>query len=134
MEDCIFCKIIKGEAKSWKVYEDDLVTAFFDINVASEGHTLIVPKKHYENIYDIPERELCELMKVTKKLAVKYKDKLKINNVQILHSSGKEAQQDVFHFHLHLVPRHKGDDLDLSYKSHSELNKNFDKLLEKLKK
>lgn len=132
MEDCIFCKIVNGEAKSWKVYEDDLIMAFFDISVASEGHTLIIPKKHYENIYDIPEKEICELIKVVKKLAIKYK--LKINNIQILHSSGKEAQQDVFHFHFHLVPRRKDDDLDLSYKSHPELKKNFDKLLEKLKK
>tara|TARA_Y100000310_G_C20189096_1_gene581673 strand:+ start:102 stop:512 length:411 start_codon:yes stop_codon:yes gene_type:complete len=132
--DCIFCKIAKNEEKSWTVYEDDFTKAFFDISVANEGHTLIIPKKHYENIYDIPEEELCRIISVAKKLALVYKKALNVSNVQIFHSSGKFAQQDVFHFHLHLVPRHEGDDIDLSYKSHPELRDNFDTILAKIKK
>jgi histidine triad (HIT) family protein len=64
MEDCIFCKIVKGEANSWKVYENESVYAFLDINPVNEYHTLIIPKRHYENIFDTPEDELIKVMSV----------------------------------------------------------------------
>lgn len=134
MASCIFCKIAEGEAESWTVYEDELVKAFFDINPASEGHTLIIPKKHYENIYEIPENVLERIIIVTKKLAIIYKKALGVKAVNILHASGKEAQQDVFHFHVHLVPRYENDKLNLWYQSRPEVEANFSKILEKTKK
>src|SRR5690625_2609163 len=109
MSDCIFCKIVKGEAKSWKVYEDEHAYAFLDINPVNEYHTLIIPKEHYENIFDISETELLNVMSVLKKVVTLYNEKLGIKNVQIINSSGLEAQQDVFHIHFHIVPRSKGD-------------------------
>lgn len=134
MASCIFCKIAEGEAESWTVYEDELVKAFFDINPASEGHTLIIPKKHYENIYEIPEDVLERIIIVAKKLAIVYKKALDVKAVNILHASGKEAQQDVFHFHIHLVPRYKNDRLNLWYQSQPEVKANFGKILEKTRK
>lgn len=134
MTGCIFCKIAEGEAESWTVYEDELVKAFFDINPASEGHTLIIPKKHYENIYEIPENVLERIIIVVKKLAIVYKKALDVKAVNILHASGKEAQQDVFHFHIHLVPRYENDKLNLWYQTQPEVKANFDKILEKTKK
>jgi len=132
MDDCIFCKIVEGKAKSWKVYENEGIYAFLDVNPVNEYHTLIVPKKHYESIFDISENELREVMAVVKKLATLFNSKLGIRNVQIINSSGPEAQQDVFHFHVHLVPREQGDNQDIQWSTHPEWVKKFDQLLEKL--
>ena len=109
MNDCIFCKIIHGEAPSWKVFENEQVYAFLDIHPASRYHTLVIPKKHYENIFDIPEEELKEVIAVVKKIAKLYEAKLGIKNLQIINSNGVEGQQHVFHIHFHLVPRKRGD-------------------------
>lgn len=76
------------------------------------GHTLIVPKKHYKDLYDIPEALLCKLIKTAKKLTLAYKKKIKSTGVNLLHTSGKTGQQSVFHFHFHLFPRFKNDNLD----------------------
>jgi len=113
MKNCVFCKIINKEIKSNIVYEDESIIAFLDINPVSEKHTLIVPKKHYENIYDIPEELLSKLTKVAKKLAIEYKQKYNITNLNLLNANGKNAQQSVFHYHLHLVPRKEKDGLNL---------------------
>ena len=133
-KECGFCRIVTGEKESWTVYEDNLVKAFLDINPASEGHTLIISKKHYKNIYDIPENILKRIIVVTKKLAEAYIPALNVKGVNILHASGKEAQQSVFHFHIHLVPRHPNDELNLWYKSHPKIKTNFEKTLTKIRK
>ena len=133
MEDCIFCKIVKGQTKSWKVYENEFVCAFFDIGVFNEYHTLVVPKKHYKDIFDIPESELKHVIAGVKKVTDLYKEKLGIENVQIINSSGKQAQQDVFHIHFHIIPRHNGDGQDIHFKTHPEIKEKFDELLEQLK-
>ncbi len=129
---CIFCKIAKGEAKSWKVYEDESVYAFLDINPVSEYHTLVIPKNHYENIFDVPEHELLKVMAVVRKLARLYRERLGINNVQIINSSGREAQQDVFHLHFHIVPRKAGDGQNVVWRTHPEWRARFDAMLERV--
>jgi histidine triad (HIT) family protein len=131
--DCIFCKIVEGKAKSWKVYEDESVYAFLDIHPVSEYHTLVIPKNHYESIFDIPEDELSRVMAVVKRLAVLFNSKLGIHNVQIINSSGSEAQQDVFHVHFHIVPRRRGDNQDVKWTTHPEWVERYDRLLERLK-
>jgi len=133
IEDCVFCRIVKKIEQSWIVYEDDLVMAFLDTNPASEGHTLIIPKKHYETIYKIPERELKRIIVVTKKLAELYKSALGARAVNILHASGREAQQDIFHFHIHLVPRYKNDGLNLWYRAKPKVRAELDKTLQKIR-
>ncbi|MFC1756273.1 HIT family protein [Patescibacteria group bacterium] len=112
MDDCIFCKIIKGDIPSYKVYEDDFVFAFLDISPATKGHTLIIPKEHYENILDIPNDLLYKISEVSKKLALKYEGLLKSDGFNILQSSKEHAQQEVNHYHMHLIPRYKGDRID----------------------
>jgi len=133
MTDCIFCKISQGEIKAWKVYENEAVFAFLDVNPVNEYHTLVIPKNHYENIFDIPEDELKEVMAVIKKLVTLFNSKLGIRNVQIINSSGSEAQQDVFHIHFHIVPRKLNDNQDIEWKTHPEWVEKFDQLLERLK-
>jgi len=132
MEKCIFCKIVNGEIPSRKVYEDEKVLAFLDVNPISKGHVLIIPKKHFENIFDIDEDYLKKIITVSKKISLMVKDNLNANGINILHASGKDAQQSVFHFHIHLVPRYKDDKLNTWPKSdYKELN--FDEIIKKLK-
>lgn len=104
MEDCIFCKIIKGEVPSYKIYEDDFVYAFLDINPSSPGHTLVIPKKHSENIFDIDKDDLERVIMVSKKISQKMKD-LGCDGINIYNNNGKDSGQIVFHFHMHIVPR-----------------------------
>ncbi|GIW65487.1 MAG: hypothetical protein KatS3mg094_006 [Candidatus Parcubacteria bacterium] len=105
---------------------------FFAENNSCYGHTLIVPKKHYESLYDIPEKDLIELIKTSKKLTLAYKRKIKATGVNLLHASGKDAQQSVFHFHLHLFPRFKNDNLD-TWPKLPKIKVDPDELLKKLK-
>jgi histidine triad (HIT) family protein len=133
MSDCIFCKIVRGDEKSWKVYENDHVYAFLDIHPVSEYHTLVIPKTHYTDIFDIPEHEMLEVMSVVKKLVTVFKTRLGIEAVQIVNSSGAEAQQHVFHIHFHIVPRKRGDGQNIRWSTHPEWVGKFDQLLEKIK-
>ena len=133
MENCIFCKIIRGESKSWKVFENERVYAFLDIHPVNEYHTLVISKCHYENMFDIPEKELFEVMAVVRKLVLLYRSKLGIQNVQIVNSSGPEAQQDVFHLHFHIVPRKAGDQQDIMWSTYPEWTEKFNLLLERIK-
>ena len=134
MEDCIFCKIAAGDIKSWKVYEDDLVVAFFDVNPEALGHVLVVPKKHFKDIFDIEEQYIKRVAQVAKKIAVALKGALGINNVNLVHNTGKFAQQEILHFHVHIWPRHKDDAVILRYTPKPELKAQFDDVLEKIKK
>ena len=133
MQNCIFCKIIQGEAHSWKVWESEGAYAFLDINPVSRYHTLVIPKKHYENIFDIPEHELKEVMAGVRTVARMYQQTLGINHIQIINSNGHEAQQDVFHIHFHIVPRKLGDGQNIRWKTFPEWRGEFDGMLEKLK-
>ena len=133
MDNCIFCKIVRGEAKSSRVFEDDKTYAFLDINRANEYHTLVIPKKHYENMFDIAEDELTAVMATVKKVVALYHEKIGMRNVQIINSSGREAQQDVFHIHFHIVPRKLGDGQNVKWIMHPEWQSRFDELLERLK-
>jgi len=111
-KSCIFCEIVKGDSPCTKIYEDEHVLAFLDINPVSENHTLIIPKGHYVNLYDIPEAELKHLLVSAKRIALQFRNDHDVQGVNVLHASGVEAQQSVLHFHLHIVPRRIGDRLD----------------------
>lgn len=129
MEDCIFCKIVKGEARSWKVMENEAAYAFLDIHPASKYHTLVIPKRHYRDIFDIPEAELKAVIALTREVAKLYEEKLGIKHLQIISSSGAEAQQDVFHIHFHIVARRKGDGQNVRWTTHPEWVKEYDDML-----
>jgi len=132
MEDCIFCRIARGEAHSWKVYEDEYTYAFLDIHPMNPYHTPVIPKKHYENIFDIPKKELTCIMHTVKRIVDLYRNKLELCDVQIISSSGAAAQQDVFHIHFHIVPRHAGDGQDVVWSTHPEWRETYPDLLAKL--
>jgi histidine triad (HIT) family protein len=111
MADCIFCKIIKGEIPCSKIYEDKDVLAFLDIMPITKGHTLVVPKKHSENIFDIGEKELYAVMKAVKKLAPAVKEAVSADGINIGINNNKAAGQLVPHAHVHIIPRKEGDGL-----------------------
>lgn len=110
--DCIFCKIIKGEIPCYKIYEDDYVLAFLDIAGDVDGHTLVIPKKHVINILDCDNKTLSSVFNAVQKIAKHYVDDCGYDGVNIFNANDESAQQSVFHFHVHIVPRKKDDGLD----------------------
>ena len=128
---CIFCKIINKEIPSKIVYEDELVLAILDLSQATYGHTLVMPKKHYENIYEIDDETLAHLIKIVKKLAIKIKNKLNAKGINILNNNETAAGQSVMHLHFHIIPRYDNDDLIIKFVDH---NKDFslDEVLNKI--
>ena len=109
---CIFCQIATGKIPTQKIYENQQCLAFLDINPLSHGHTLIIPKKHYENIFDIPTTKLKNIIIVAQEVAKMMKKRLGASGANLLHASGRDAQQSVFHFHIHIVPRYLNDKLN----------------------
>ncbi len=116
--DCIFCKIAAGEIPSGTIYEDDDFRVIFDRGPAAKGHALILPKSHVANIYEINDELLSKAISLAKKMAVKMTDILKCDGFNIVQNNGEAAGQTVFHFHIHLIPRYKGDDAKMGWKVH----------------
>ena len=111
--DNIFAKILRGEAPSFKVYEDERTFAFMDVMPQSEGHTLVIPKVQAENIFDLPPDDAANLIQVTQKIAVAVKRAIKAPGIMLAQLNGSEAGQTVFHIHMHVIPRWSGADLKL---------------------
>ena len=109
--DCIFCAIAEGEIPSFKVYEDDLVLAYLDINPFAKGHTLVIPKSHAAGLLDADDKLLAELIVRVKKVAAQIKDRLGCDGFNILQNNGEAAGQTVKHIHFHIIPRWNGDPL-----------------------
>ena len=109
MNDCIFCKIIRGEIPSDKVYEDENIFAFLDINPVNIGHTLLAPKEHHENIFDLPENVLDKLSSASKKLSLAIKNALNADGVNVTSNNGRAAGQLIDHAHIHIIPRYEND-------------------------
>lgn len=109
MDDCIFCKIIKGEIPSVKVYENDRVFAFEDINPIRDGHTLIIPKIHAENIWEMAPQDMAAVAEAAKKLSEAIRKALNPAGIACLQLNGRAVNQLVMHYHLHLIPQKEGD-------------------------
>jgi len=105
---CIFCKITKKQAPASIIYEDESAIAFLDIRPLNLGHSLVVPKLHYVDIFDIPEDELCNVHKVSKIISPAIKKACNADGISIIQQNGKSAGQDIFHLHVHVVPRFEG--------------------------
>lgn len=107
-ESCIFCKIVRKEAPASIVYEDDKVIAFMSIQPINVGHTLVVPKNHHENVYEIPEEEVAYLYRIVKKLSHAVKKTVNAEGIRIVQNNGAAAGQVIFHLHVHIIPMRKG--------------------------
>lgn len=113
MPYCIFCKIIKGELPSYKVYEDERMLAFLDIHPVNAGHTLVVPKKHSKNIFDIAPEDWAAVTEVVRMLAGAIEKAVGANGINIGMNNREHAGQVVDHSHVHIIPRFKGDGFKL---------------------
>lgn len=115
-ENCIFCKIAAGEIPSATLYEDEDFRVILDIEPASKGHALILPKEHYANLYELSDELAAKALVLAKKMITKLTDILGCDGYNILQNNGPAAGQTVFHFHMHLVPRYKDDTVQIGWK------------------
>jgi histidine triad (HIT) family protein len=111
--DCIFCRIIAGQLPSKRVDEDEHTVAFMDINPWVRGHTLVVPRNHSKDLWEIDEEDLGHAAAAAKRMALTMRDRLGCDGVNLLNACGPAAWQTVFHFHIHVIPRFEGDPLRL---------------------
>ncbi|MCX7957605.1 MAG: HIT family protein [Deltaproteobacteria bacterium] len=109
--ECIFCQIVKKEREAVIIYEDEYTMAFADIFPLMKGHTLVIPKRHFTNIYELDDEHSAHLFRTTQKVAVKIKEILKPDGINIHQTNERAAGQEVFHLHIHIIPRYMGQRL-----------------------
>ena len=115
MDNCIFCKIIKGEIPSRTLYENDSFKVIMDVAPAGEGHSLIISKQHAKDIFELSDDKIGEGFALAKKVGVVMKEKLGADGINILQNNGRAANQTVDHFHIHVVPRKNGEEILTKY-------------------
>jgi histidine triad (HIT) family protein len=131
-EHCTFCKILRNEKTASYVYEDDRTIAILDKRPVNEGHTLVIPKKHYENLYEIPDEEVAYLFMIVKRVASAVKKASNADGISIFQNNGRAAGQVIFHVHVHIIPRHEGQ---RSHRLRRDASRNeLDKVAKKIRK
>ena len=113
--DCIFCKIVAGDIPAFKIHEDMAALAFMDINPLSEGHALVIPKRHCAGLFDADDLTLAATMAAARKVALAMRDTLGLDSLNMVQANGPWAKQSVPHLHIHLVPRREGDGVPLDW-------------------
>ena len=113
--DCIFCKIVAGEIPSFKLFEDEATLAFMDINPASEGHALVIPKEHVPDLYAVSDEALARTLVTAKRVAAALARTLNPDGLNIVQCNGAAAAQSVMHFHVHVLPRVTDDGLAMNW-------------------
>jgi len=125
---CIFCRIAKKQAPGSIIYEDETAMAFLDTRPLSEGHTLVIPKEHYKDILEIPEEVLCHVHRISGRIAIALKKAFKVDGISIFQQNGKAANQEIFHLHVHVVPRYEGQKLGRFAEFSEENRETLDKV------
>lgn len=115
-ENCIFCKIAAGEIPAKTLYEDENYRVILDLGPATKGHALILPKNHFDNLYEMPEKDASEVICLAKKMMKRMTEKLNCDGFNIVQNNGEAAGQTVFHFHMHLIPRYIDDGQEIGWK------------------
>lgn len=131
--NCIFCKIASGEIPSATLYEDEDFRVILDIEPASKGHALILPKEHYANLYEIDDELAKKAIVLAKNMVVELKDILHCDGYNIVQNNEPAAGQTVFHFHMHLIPRYEGDHVGLGWKQGTLNEEEKEEILCKIK-
>ena len=114
MTDCVFCKIVAGQIPSTRVYEDEHTLAFMDIGQVNPGHVLVAVKKHADNLYALDDPQAAAMARSCARVARAIRDAFKPEGLSVYQANGKAAGQTVFHYHVHLLPRHAGDGMELT--------------------
>jgi histidine triad (HIT) family protein len=133
-ESCMFCKIVQKAAVASIIYEDDVVMAFLDIRPLNEGHTLVIPKRHYAFIYEVPDEEIAHLYKVAKKVALAVKKGVNAEGITIAQQNERAAGQEIFHVHVHVIPRYAGQRLKRFDEAEETSKARLDEMAKKLKR
>lgn len=115
INNCVFCSIIGHEIPSSTIYEDDFVKAILDIAPSAKGHTVLIPKNHYSDIFELTEEAAAHIFVVAKKVATALKEELGCDGINILQNNGIAAGQTVFHFHIHIIPRYENDTVKIHW-------------------
>ena len=131
--DCIFCKIAAGEIPSATLFEDEDFRVILDLGPASKGHALIIPKEHYRNLYDIDEELASKAIVLAKKMVKKMTDVLGCDGYNIVQNNEEAAGQTVFHFHMHMIPRYKDDNVGFGWHMGKLTDQDRDEILGKMK-
>ena len=127
-ENCIFCKIANGEIPSRTLYEDDDFRVIMDLAPATKGHSLILPKNHYQNVYEIADDTAAKVLPLAKKMATLMTEKLGADGFNIVQNNNEVAGQTVFHFHVHLIPRYNDDNQSLVMKPQEMTDAQLDEI------
>ena len=115
MSDCVFCRIVAGQIPSTKVYEDEHTLAFMDIGQVNPGHVLVTAKKHAANLYELDEEQAEAVARACLKVSKAIQETFEPEGLSVYQANGKAAGQTVFHYHVHLLPRHAGDGMELTW-------------------
>ncbi len=132
-ENCIFCKLANGDIPTATLYEDDDFRVILDAGPAAKGHALIIPKEHYANLYELSDELAAKVLVLAKKMIKKLTDILGCDGYNIVQNNGEAAGQTVFHFHLHMIPRCKGDGVGVTWKVGELKEEDKEELLSKIK-
>ena len=132
-ENCIFCKLANGDIPTATLYEADDFRVILDAGPASKGHALILPKEHYANLYELDDELAAKVMVLAKKMITKLTDVLGCDGYNIVQNNGEAAGQTVFHFHLHMIPRYKDDNVGLGWNMGQLTDEDKEDILSKLK-
>ena len=127
-DDCIFCKLANGVIPTNSLYEDDVVKVIFDAGPASSGHVLILPKEHFDNVYSLDDDTAAHIFQVAVKVAKALKEGLDLEGLNIVQNNGEIAGQTVFHFHMHIIPRYKGDTVNVGWKPGEVTDEEIEKI------
>ena len=133
-DNCIFCKIATGKIPSATVYEDSHFRVILDINPATKGHCLIIPKEHFDNIYDLDGETAGKLFSLETCIARAMRDALGCDGMNIVQNNGEIAGQTVLHFHLHLIPRYEGDGVQLTWKPNESNEEELEEIRKAIRK
>ncbi len=114
-DNCIFCKLANGVFPTNSIYEDEDFNVILDLGPATKGHALILPKEHYNNLYELPDETAAKVMKLAKRMAIHMTDRLGADGFNLLQNNNEVAGQTVYHFHMHLIPRYEGDGQHISF-------------------
>lgn len=131
--NCIFCKIANGDIPSRTIYENDLFRVILDNGPATDGHALVLPKDHYANLFEIPADTAAEAMKTAQTVAAMLKEKLHADGLNLVQNNGETAGQTVHHFHMHIIPRYKGDGQNILWKPGHPSDQELDAVLGRIK-
>ncbi len=115
MSDCVFCKIVAGQIPSTRVFEDGHTLAFMDLGQVNPGHVLVAVKKHAENIYELDDEQAAAVARASTRVSRAIREAFKPEGLSVYQANGKAAGQTVFHYHVHLLPRHAGDGMELTW-------------------